>query len=104
MNKALPLRIACPACGSPEVFYSCTPNCCFNHVCAECQTTFEPETRPTGAKLDSIIPPDPAPDSSRATAECAACHSIAVCSLEDGRVACPGCRAILELVLVVTAA
>ena len=42
--KTRKLEIACPQCGSKEVFYSCTPGCCFNHVCSDCGTTFEPAT------------------------------------------------------------
>ena len=80
------LAIACPTCGSGEVFYSCTPNCCYNHVCAECGTTFEPVTTATGGTLSGIVPPDPLPEAADPTAACARCDSIAVYH-DRGRIA-----------------
>jgi len=97
--KTRKLQIACPQCGSNEVFYSCTPNCCFNHVCGNCATTFEPETRSSGAFANGVVPPDPLPEPTDPTAECAHCHSTTVYLSEDGRIVCGKCRAILELEL-----
>ncbi|HTP33321.1 MAG TPA: hypothetical protein VMJ75_14180 [Candidatus Acidoferrales bacterium] len=97
--KTRKLEIACPQCGSGEVFYSCTPNCCFNHVCGNCGTTFEPATKAAGGSVAGLIPPDPLPDATDPTAECARCHSITVYLTEDGRVVCGRCGAILELEL-----
>ena len=93
------LAIACPGCGSHEVFYSCTPNCCFNHVCAECGTTFEPMTRATGRSLAGIVPPDPLPEAADPTAGCARCDSTAVYMTEDGSLVCGKCGAVLVLEL-----
>ena len=97
--KARKLEIACPKCGSRDVFYSCTPNCCFNHVCAECGATFEPETRAAGGVVSGLIAPDPPPESTDPTAECAVCHTIPVYTLDDGGVVCGQCgaRLVLEL-------
>ena len=97
--KTRKLEIACPQCGSGEVFYSCTPNCCFNHVCGSCGTTFEPETSATGTFLTGVIAPDPLPDSTDPTAECAKCHSTAVYLMEDGGLVCGRCGAVLSLEL-----
>ena len=97
--KTRKLEIACPQCGSGEVFYSCTPNCCFNHVCGNCGTTFEPETSAAGGFLTGIIPPDPLPDSTDPTAECAKCNSTAVYLMEDGGLVCGKCGAILVMEL-----
>jgi DNA-directed RNA polymerase subunit RPC12/RpoP len=93
------LEIHCPVCSSAEVFYSCTPNCCFNHVCADCGTTFEPVTRKTGAQLFGILPPEPPPEAADPTAACAACDSIEVFMAEDGTVVCRKCGAVLVLEL-----
>jgi DNA-directed RNA polymerase subunit RPC12/RpoP len=93
------LEIACPTCGSREVFYSCTPNCCFNHVCAECGTTFEPVTRRGGGQRQGLLPPDPPPEAADPTAECAVCDSIAVSIAQDGAVVCTKCGAVLVLEL-----
>src|ERR1700687_791304 len=82
--KTRKLEIACPVCGSAEVYYSCTPNCCFNHVCGNCGTTFEPATTLKGGTAGGIIPPDPLPDATDPTAECAKCASTAVYMAEDG--------------------
>jgi hypothetical protein len=95
--KTRKLTLACPVCGSREVFYSCTPNCCFNHVCAACNATFEPATRAAGGVVSGLIPPDPLPDSTEATVECVKCASLAVYECEDGRVACAACGAVLTV-------
>ena len=93
------LEIHCPVCQSADVFYSCTPNCCFNHVCSGCGTTFEPVTQKTGGHLPGLLPPDPPADSTDPTAECASCHCTEVCLSEDGRVVCSKCGAVLLLEL-----
>src|SRR4051812_12384541 len=95
------LELACPQCASRDVFYSCTPNCCYNHVCADCGTTFEPETTHAGGFLTGLVAPDPMPDSTDPTAECAKCNSTAVYLLEDGGLVCGKCGA--KLVLELTA-
>jgi DNA-directed RNA polymerase subunit RPC12/RpoP len=95
--KTRKLQIACPSCGSNEVFYSCTPNCCFNHVCAECGTTFEPLTRVRGGAVTAVTPPDPLPEAADPTAACARCDSTAVYLAEDGLPVCGKCGALLEL-------
>jgi DNA-directed RNA polymerase subunit RPC12/RpoP len=91
------LAIACPQCASLDVFYSCTPNCCYNHVCADCGTTFEPATTIAGGTLTGVIPPDPLPDATDPTAECARCASNAVYVTEDGRLVCGHCGTLLSL-------
>src|SRR5215831_12083990 len=97
--KTSKLEIACPECGSKEVFYSCTPNCCYNHVCSNCGTTFEPETTASGGFVAEVIPPDPPPDSTDPTVECAKCSSTNVYLMEDGGLVCGKCRARLLLEL-----
>jgi DNA-directed RNA polymerase subunit RPC12/RpoP len=89
--------MACPTCGSGEVFYSCTPNCCFNHVCSECGTTFEPETAAAGGAIQGIVPPDPLSEAADPTAACARCDSTAVYLCEDGRIVCSKCGSLLKL-------
>jgi hypothetical protein len=91
------LELACPVCRSAAVFYSCTPNCCFNHVCGDCGATFEPATRLAGTAESPAVPPDPLPDASDPTAACARCDSIAVYMTADGALVCSACRALLAL-------
>ena len=91
------LQLACPVCGSAEVFYSCTPNCCFNHVCSQCGATFEPATAATGGTRSGIIPPDPMPEAADPTAACARCESTAVYMAEDGAVVCGTCGSLLKI-------
>jgi DNA-directed RNA polymerase subunit RPC12/RpoP len=97
--KTRKLEIACPQCGSMEVFYSCTPNCCFNHVCSNCGTTFEPATTAKGTMVKGVVPPDPLPESTDPTAECAKCNSTAVYLMEDGGLVCGKCGALLDMEL-----
>jgi transcription elongation factor Elf1 len=97
--KTSKLAFTCPVCGSPEVFYSCTPNCCFNHVCSACGATFEPATKTAGGALAGVEPPYPLPDASDPTAACAKCESTAVYALADGRLVCGNCGLLLELVM-----
>ena len=93
------LQIACPVCGSHEVFYSCTPNCCFNHVCADCGATFEPVTLAKGGTLTGVVPPEPLPEAADPTAACAKCDSISVYVTDDGSLVCGKCGALLLLEL-----
>jgi len=99
-----PLSMRCPHCGSTEVIYSCTPSCCFNHVCSKCYTTFEPLTTKVGEFTGELgsLPPDP--DPSGATAACARCGEIKLFMIADdeavgGRVLCVACKALLTLEL-----
>ena len=96
------LEIACPACGSKQVFYTCTPNCCYNHICAECGATFEPVTRPAGGALSGVAPPDPLPDASDPAAPCPKCDSPTVYLIDDGSFVCGACGALLLLNLLLT--
>jgi len=97
--KTAKLSLACPVCQSPDVFYSCTPNCCFNHVCGNCGATFEPVTRVAGAGWKGIEPPDPLPDATDPTVACAKCESVAVYMLPEGGLVCSQCGSLLELEL-----
>jgi hypothetical protein len=81
------------------VFYSCTPGCCFNHVCGACRTTFEPVTHAAGGKLTGALAPDPPPDASDPTAACARCGSIAVYMTPDDALVCGACGTLLRLEL-----
>jgi hypothetical protein len=80
--SVVPLRdiVRCPECGSRDVVYSCEPKCCFNHVCADCKTTFQITTARTGRTN-----PDSAdvsqPDSGDPTTSCCCCHSLKVGAL-----------------------
>jgi hypothetical protein len=97
--KTAKLRLACPTCGGAEVFYSCTPGCCFNHVCADCGTTFEPATTAAGGTAAGVVPPDPLPDATDPTVECARCTSVEVYQTEDGPLVCARCGTLLNLEL-----
>jgi hypothetical protein len=95
--KTKKLKLACPVCGSGEVFYSCTPNCCFNHVCADCGTTFEPLTRAKGGAVSGVEPPDPLPEAADPTTACARCDSTAVYVTDNESLVCSKCGTLLEL-------
>jgi hypothetical protein len=89
--------MACPVCASTEVFYTCTPNCCFNHVCGNCGSTFEPVTKAAGGTLTGFAPPNPLPDPSDPTVACARCDAIAVYMREDKSLVCANCGTLLAL-------
>src|SRR5512142_646579 len=95
--KTKKLSFHCPVCDSADVFYSCTPDCCFNHVCQGCGATFEPATRVTGAAAAVVAPPDLLPDSTDPAAPCAKCGSVEVYEQEGGQLICRACGALLAL-------
>lgn len=95
--KTRKLSLACPVCHSTEVFYSCEPKCCFNHVCSGCHSTFEPVTRAAGRTPELIEPPDPLPECTEPTVACAKCESTKVYVMEDEGLVCAACGALLEL-------
>ena len=97
--KSRKLEIACPGCGSLDVSYSCSPECCFNHVCADCYTTFEPVAIATDGTLPGIEPPEPLPDAADPTVACAKCESTAVYMTTDDSLVCSECGALLVLEL-----
>jgi len=96
-----PLAIHCPHCGSLDVFYSCSPACCFNHVCSKCYTTFEPVTLRVGEiEIDrNAVPEDP--ESTAPTAPCARCGEHKLFTIaegpESGKSVCVACNALLTL-------
>jgi len=97
-----PLVIACPQCGSTEVFYSCEPKCCFNHVCNHCRTTFEPYTELAGEFAGELGPIPEDLDCTTPTAPCARCGEPKVFALSDGKISqfvCASCKALLTLAL-----
>lgn len=101
--RLAPLSVSCPQCGSTDVVYSCKPECCFNHVCNHCYTTFELETTRVGElKEDFATPPDP--DPSGPTAPCARCGEAKVFAIDDPpnsppQYVCAACKALLTLSL-----
>jgi len=105
--KLAPLSVACPQCGSKDVVYSCKPECCFNHVCNNCYTTFELETTRVG-EISGEFPAPPEPDPSGPTAPCARCGETSVFAISEeqattplsapaARYVCAACKALLTL-------
>ena len=108
------LAVQCPACGAPDIFYSCDPKCCFNHVCGACRASFLLSTRQLGEMRDAfsdlvltLIPPD----LSLPTTACDRCGALTVHSVEvedadgrrlDPRALCSSCLALLEVVMTVS--
>jgi len=100
-----PLSFRCPTCDSPSVFYTCTPDCCFNHLCEHCRTTFEPATTLRAGQValgDRAGLSDDGPaDTTASHAGCASCDSVAVCSAGGtaSEAACGSCYALLTLTI-----
>lgn len=91
----------CPSCGSDGIVYSCEPECCYNHVCAKCLTTFELATTASDKapfKADFTLPEKEVTDP---TTECDACGSNEVYVLEvespDENLICVDCNNLLSL-------
>ncbi len=101
MSTISPLVVKCPQCAAAEVFYSCEPECCFNHICARCRATFETATRAVGASAPGArdLRDGDERESDAPTAQCCVCDSLELGTLADGRAVCTACGAVLELVL-----
>jgi hypothetical protein len=95
--------IRCPHCGGSDIIYSCEPKCCFNHVCADCRSTFELNTQKTGRFDQETEISAEEPKSGEPTTGCASCESlkVAVLSSSNGEnlLLCANCRAISKLVV-----
>ncbi len=103
MALALKDVIRCPHCHGAEVVYSCEPKCCFNHVCADCRSTFEINTHKTGEFDRSSQFAFAEPESGEPTTGCAACESLNLAVLRSGAaetlLVCGKCRAVLKLAI-----
>ena len=101
-SMALKDVIRCPKCGGSEIVYSCEPKCCFNHVCADCRSTFEINTVKTDEFDQSPGLRFAEPESGEATTACAACESLNIAVLgsgEDVRIVCGKCGAVSKVLI-----
>jgi hypothetical protein len=98
--ELLPIKVACPVCGSENITYTCEPKCCFNHICDSCYSTFELATEVARRDLEiSNFQPEER-DPLAPTVACDRCKSVDVYALEDGdTLFCTSCHALLNLVL-----
>ena len=103
MGIALKDVIRCPHCGGSEIVYSCEPKCCFNHVCAECRSTFEINTQKTGEFDQGAELEFAEPESGDPTTACASCESLNIAVVvqaeDETRVVCGKCRAVSRVVI-----
>lgn len=101
MLQALKDIVSCPQCHGREIIYSCEPKCCFNHVCADCRSTFELNTEKTGRFDPAAAAQAQEPESGDPTTGCAACESIRIGVLsstpEETLLVCGKCHAVLRL-------
>jgi hypothetical protein len=102
MGIALKEVVKCPHCGGSEIVYSCEPKCCFNHVCANCRSTFEINTKKTGEFDQSAAAEAKEPESGDATTACASCESLKITVVKSGdetRIVCGKCGAVSRVVI-----
>ena len=102
MGMALKDVVRCPKCGGREIVYSCEPKCCFNHVCADCRSTFEINTEKTGESDHHPALEFAEPESGDPTTACASCESLNIAVLQAGeekRIVCGRCRAVSRVVI-----
>ena len=95
--------ITCPKCCGREIIYSCEPKCCFNHVCADCRSTFELNTVKTGSFDHTSTIEAEEPASGDPATGCANCESLQVAVLsstaDETLLVCASCRAISRLAI-----
>lgn len=102
MGMALKEIIKCPHCGGSEIVYSCEPKCCFNHVCADCRSTFEINTKKTGQFDHAASTSAMEPASGDPTTACASCESLQIAVLRSGEetlAVCGKCAAVSRVVI-----
>jgi len=93
-----PIQARCPLCRSDAVVYSCTPTCCFNHVCAECRAVWQqgtellPEAPPAG-----IVLPEGVDAAGESYTPCARCNDPVLQLSGTDTLYCPNCRVLLRL-------
>ncbi len=98
--ELLPIKIACPVCGSENITYTCEPKCCFNHICDSCYSTFELATSIFGGDIETENFQLEERDSLAPTTACARCKSVDVYALKDSdTLVCASCHSLLNLVL-----
>ena len=100
--NALPLTLSCPRCGSPDLVYSCEPECCFNHVCGDCLGSFQLQTLDLGKTVADLSFERRQRDCLAPTVACARCKSLNVAMLArtDGagaKLVCVDCKTLLEI-------
>lgn len=95
--------VCCPQCGGREIIYSCEPKCCFNHVCADCRSTFELNTQKTGRFDHETAISAEEPPSGEPTTGCASCESLRIAVLssrtDETLLLCAVCHAVSRLVV-----
>ncbi len=103
MTQTLKDLVRCPKCAGTEIVYSCEPKCCFNHVCADCRSTFEINTKKTGTFDRESDLPFNEPESGDPTTGCANCDSLNLAVLctggDETLLVCGKCRAVLKLAI-----
>ncbi len=95
--SALKDVVRCPKCGGSDVVYTCEPKCCFNHVCADCQASFELATRRVSTEPTAVRAEVEAPECSEPTVACAVCEGLRVYVAQDSNLACADCGTLLDL-------
>jgi hypothetical protein len=102
MAVSLKEIIRCPQCGGSEIVYSCEPKCCFNHVCADCRSTFEINTQKTGESDAAAAAQAVEPESGDPTTACAVCESLKIAVVKSGDetlIVCGKCAAVSRVVI-----
>ncbi len=102
MGMVLKDVVRCPHCGGSEIVYSCEPKCCFNHVCADCRSTFEINTQKTGEFDQALAASATEPESGDPTTACASCESLKIAVVRRGDqtlVVCGKCAAVSRVVI-----
>ena len=94
--------IELPKCGGHDIVYAGEPNCWFNHVCADCRSTFEINTQKTGEFDHNPGLHFAEPESGDPTTACATCESLNIAVVGSGGdilIVCGRCRAISRVVI-----
>lgn len=91
----------CPQCRAGAITYTCEPDCCFNHICDTCYTTFELATTSRGTTDPQDDLETPERDSCDPTVPCEHCESIEVYRLisenHTNTLVCLDCHTLLDI-------
>jgi hypothetical protein len=94
-----PIRTTCPVCGDADVAYTCTPGCCFNHVCAACRASWQLATEVVDVGPIAVESPRDDYDTTDPSAPCFRCGELVWQLSGRSELWCPSCGIALKCIV-----